>query len=127
MAKLLVIDDDKHTCEYIRKFFVNRKCDVSIANSGTEGLEMFKKEKPDITFLDIKMPDMGGPDVLKRIKQQAPQAKVVMITIASSDENRQKALELGADDFIKKPFDIEYLEGTVSLKVAMLTKERKQS
>jgi len=124
MAKLLIIDDSPDTCEYIKRFFEKRKCVVLTSLSGPEGLKIFKKESPDITILDIKMPDMDGLEVLKEIKKIDPKAKVIMITIVANDENKQKAKELGADDFIQKPLDIEYLEGTVSLKIAMLTKER---
>lgn len=71
------------------------------------------------------MPDIDGLEVLKEIKGLDPKSKVIMITMASNDENRKKAEELGADDFIRKPIDEEYLEGTVGLKVATLAKERK--
>ena len=127
MVKLLLIDDDKHVCEYVKRFFEKRKCNVLVSNSGTEGLAAFKKEQPDIIILDIKMPDIDGLEVLKQIKKIDPKSKVIMITIAYNDENKQKAKEYGADDFIQKPIDAEYLEGTVALKVAMLTQERKQS
>jgi DNA-binding response OmpR family regulator len=127
MAKLLIIDDDKHICEYIRKFFEKRKLIVVVAHSGAEGLERFRKEQPDVTLLDIKMPDLGGLEVLKQIKQGDPKSKVIMMTVASNDENKRKATELGADDFIRKPINTEYLEGTVALKVATHTHERKGS
>lgn len=126
MAKLLLIDDDVDLCEYISRFFKKRNFTVLVANSGGAGLSLFKKEQPDITLLDIKMPDMGGLEVLKEIKVFDPKSKVIMITIASNDENRKKAQELGADDFIRKPIDEEYLEGTVGLKVATLAKERRE-
>lgn len=126
MAKLLIIDDDKDTCGYIKKFFEKRKCVVLAAHSGKEGLELYGKERPDIVLLDKKMPDMDGLDVLKEIKQMDSRARVIMITVASDDETKRKAAQLGVDDLIKKPLNTSYLEGTVSLKVAMLTKERKK-
>ena len=126
MAKLLVIDDDQDTCEYLKEFFEQRKCIVLTADSGPHGLAIIKKEKPDIVLLDVKMADMNGLDVLKEIKKFDKAIKVIMVTVASDKETRQKALELGADDFIKKPLNTAYLEGTVSLKVAALSKERNQ-
>jgi DNA-binding response OmpR family regulator len=124
MARLLVIDDDKQTCDYLKDFFTLRKCIVSTAISGKEGLSILKKQKPDIVLLDVKMEEMDGLEVLKEIKKINKDIKVIMITVASDERTRQKAKELGADDFIKKPLNISYLEGTVSRKVSELTKEK---
>jgi len=127
MAKLVVIDDDKDTCEYLKEFFEQRKCIVLTANSGAEGLSIIKEEKPDIVLLDVKMEGMNGLETLKEIKNFDPTIKVIMVTVASDQETHQKAVELGADDFIKKPLNTGYLEGTVSLKVSKLSKERRKS
>ena len=127
MAKLVVIDDDKDTCEYLKEFFEQRKCIVLTANSGAEGLSIIKAEKPDIVLLDVKMEGMNGLETLKEIKNFDPTIKVIMVTVASDQETHQKAVGLGADDFIKKPFNTGYLEGTVSLKVSKLSKERRKN
>lgn len=127
MAKLLVVDDDQDTCEYLKEFFEQRKCVVATVHSGKDALAMIKKQRPDIVLLDVKMEGMDGLEALKEIKAFDPTIKVIMVTVASDQETRQKALELGADDFIKKPLNTTYLEGTVSLKVATLAKERKKS
>lgn len=123
MAKLLIIDDDKQTCDYLKDFFAMRKCIVSIALSGKEGLLSIKKQKPDIVLLDVKMEGMDGLDALKEIKEIDNNIKVIMITVASDETTRQRAQDLGADDFIKKPFNVGYLEGTVSQKVSELMKK----
>lgn len=125
MAKLLVIDDDRDTCEYLVDFFEQRKCIVKIADSGAKGLSIIEKYKPDIVLLDIKMEGMNGFQVLKKIKEINKAIKVIVITVASDEETRQKAKALGADDFIKKPLNSVYLEGAVSLNVSNLAKERK--
>ncbi len=126
MAKLLVIDDDKDTCEYLKDFFEKRGCVVLTAHSGSDGLSIVKKENPGIVLLDIRMEGMDGLEVLKKIKSYDDTIKVIMITVASDEETRQKAKELGADDFIKKPLNTTYLEGTVALKIAAFAKERKK-
>ena len=125
MAKLLVIDDDQDTCEYLKEFFEQRKCIVLTANSGKKGLSIVKKDKPDIVLLDVNMEGMSGLEVLKEIKAIDSAVKVIMVTVAADKEIRQKAEELGADDFVKKPLNTTYLEGTVSVKVAAFAKERK--
>ena len=127
MAKILVIDDDQDTCDFLQDFFQQRKCQVLTANSGEKGLSVLKKEKPDIVLLDIKMPGMNGLDVLKAIKAFDSKIKVIVVTVAAESDVRQKAKELGADDFIKKPLNKGYLEGTVSMKVASLAQERKET
>ncbi|HBR15058.1 MAG TPA: response regulator [Candidatus Omnitrophica bacterium] len=127
MAKLVVIDDDKDTCEYLKEFFEQRKCVVLTANSGADGLLIIKAQKPDVVLLDVKMEGMSGLETLKEIKNFDPAIKVIMVTVASDQETREKATEFGADDFIKKPLNTGYLEGTVSLKVSKFSKERRKS
>jgi DNA-binding NtrC family response regulator len=127
MARLLVIDDDKQTCDYLKDFFTLRKCDVSTAISGKEGLSILKKQRPDIVLLDVKMEGMDGLEVLKEIKKLNKDIKVIMITVASDEKTKQEAEKLGADDFIKKPLNISYLEGTVSRKVSELTREKEEA
>lgn len=126
MPKLLVIDDDAETCAYIKEFFELRKYVVFTADSGVAGLAVIKEHKPDLTLLDVNMAGMDGLESLKAIKHYDPAAKVLMVTVASDEETRQKARALGADDFIKKPIHRDYLEGTVLLKVAALARERKK-
>jgi DNA-binding response OmpR family regulator len=126
MPKLLVIDDDQGTCEYIKEFFELRKYVVLTADSGQKGLAIIKEQKPDLTLLDVNMEVMDGLEVLKKIKQYDPGAKVIMVTVASDDDTRQMAAKLGADDFIRKPIHRDYLEGTVLLKVSALVRERKR-
>lgn len=126
MVKLLVIDDDQDTCGYLKNFFEKRGCRVLRAYSGIEGLATVKKEKPGIVLLDIRMEGMDGLEVLKEIKNFDRSIKVIMITVASDDETRQKTEKLGADDFIKKPLNTAYLEGTVSEKIAAFAKESKK-
>ncbi|OGX18313.1 MAG: hypothetical protein A2Y04_03595 [Omnitrophica WOR_2 bacterium GWC2_45_7] len=127
MAKLVVIDDDKDTCEYLKEFFEQRKCVVLTANSGADGLLIIKAQKPDVVLLDVKMEGMSGLETLKEIKNFDPAIKVIMVTVASDQETREKATEFGADDVIKKPLNTGYLEGTVSLKVSKFSKERRKS
>ena len=125
MAKLLVIDDDKDTCEFLKDFFESRKCAVLTAHSGEDGLRTMKEKKPDIILLDIKMKGMNGLEVLKEVKNFDKNIKVIIITVASDEETRQKAEQYGADDFIKKPLNTEYLEGAVCRKFSDRAQEGK--
>jgi two-component system response regulator (stage 0 sporulation protein F) len=120
MAKLLIIDDDQETCIYLQGFFAKRGCQVMTSFNGEEGILSFKKHKPDLVLLDVKMPGINGLEVLKEIKDKDKHTSVVMFTIAADDPTRKMAEELGADGFIRKPFNMDELEGTVSRMLSKL-------
>lgn len=126
MAKLLIVDDDKETCEFLQEFFEARKCVVLTADSGVQGVSVVKEQNPDIVLLDIKMDKMNGLEALKEIKKYNKNIVVIMVTGVSDTETKKLAAELGADDFIQKPLNEQYLEGTVCLRVSNIRKERRQ-
>ena len=127
MINLLIVDDEKGLCEYLRDFFKPRGYEVFIATNGEDALSLVKKEKPELVLLDINMPGMDGLEVLRRIKNISPQTKVIMVTISDDADTQQKAKNLGADEFVKKPFTIDYLEDVVILKVAEITKGKESA
>ncbi len=124
MIKLLIIDDEKGLCEYLRDFFKPLGYDVRIATNGNEALNIAKKEKPELVFLDIEMPDMNGLEVLRLLKKSSPETKVIMITVSDDADTKEKAKALGADEFITKPFTTDYLEDVVILKVSEISKTK---
>lgn len=117
MIKLLIVDDEKGLCDYLKNFFVARGHVVFTATNAEAALSIVKKEIPEIVFLDINMPDMNGLETLRLIKKASPQARVIMVTVSDDDDTREKAKALGADEFVRKPFTIDYLEDVVILKV----------
>lgn len=127
MAKLLIVDDDQETCEFLKEFFEFRKCVVLTADSGQLALDLVKKENPDIVLLDIKMERMGGLEALKEIKAHNKDIAVIMVTGVSDTETKNLADNLGADGFIIKPLNEQVLEGTVCLRVANLSKESEET
>jgi DNA-binding response OmpR family regulator len=126
MIKLLTVDDELDVCEFIKEFFSLRGYTVFVALNGRDALSLVKKEKPKIVFLDIIMPDINGLDVLRQIKEFDPTIRVIMVTVADDKENKDKASQLGADEFIKKPFSKRYLEEVVIQKVIELTQAKKE-
>ncbi|MBI5051090.1 MAG: sigma-54-dependent Fis family transcriptional regulator [Nitrospirae bacterium] len=104
MKKILVIDDEtiiRLSCE---RTLIPEGYEVKSALGGKEGLEMLEKEPFTLVLLDLKMPDMDGIEVLKKIKDTWPENKVIMITGYSTVETAVKALKLGAWNYIEKPF-----------------------
>lgn len=124
MIKLLIVDDEKGLCSYLKDFFKPRGYEVFTATNGQDALSIVGKESPELVFLDIHMPGMDGLEVLRQIKEASKQTKVIMITVIEDADTREKAKVFGADEFIKKPFTTNYLEDVVILKVNELNKER---
>ena len=126
MIKLLTVDDELDVCEFMRDFFSSRGYNISIALNGKDAIQIVKKERPKIVFLDIIMPDINGLEILRQIKEFDPSIKVIMVSVADDKENREKALALGADEFIRKPFSKRYLEEVVIQKVIELVSSKKE-
>ena len=125
MDKILVIDDEKATLSMFRLFLEAYGYRVLTAENGTEGLEIFSKEKPAIVITDIKMPGIDGLTVLQRIKDIDPKAGVIVITGHGDTDLAQRALESNAVDFIHKPIKKEALDA--ALKKARQKLELKQN
>ncbi|MBW1643289.1 MAG: response regulator [Deltaproteobacteria bacterium] len=103
MRKILVIDDEKPTLKMFRLFLNAYGYEVFIAEDGQTGLEIYKKESPEIVFTDIKMPGMDGIEVLRKIKEINPLTEVIVVTGHGDMDLAIQALNLGATDFINKP------------------------
>lgn len=119
-GKILIVDDDPSVLRFLERFLTKKSYEVSIAGNGTEAIEIIKKELPQVVLLDIKMPMMSGIEVLKEIKKISPMIGVIMITAVQEEETAQEAMKLGADDYICKPFDLEYLENSVLAKIILM-------
>jgi two-component system response regulator HydG len=109
-VRILVVDDELIIRESLAGWLKRAGHDVSAASGGRQALEMIGGSDYDLVFLDIRMPDLGGLDVLKNIKVVHPDTLVVMITAYGSIETAIEAMKSGADDFIIKPFEPEGLK-----------------
>lgn len=112
--KILVIDDEKPTLSMFNLFLSAYGYDVCVAESGEEGLEIFKSQAPDIVFTDIKMPGIDGLEVLRRIRRLDQDTQVVIITGHGDVEKAVEALELNASDFINKPVERQALNSALA-------------
>jgi DNA-binding NtrC family response regulator len=113
MTKILVIDDEKPTLSMFRLFLEAWGYSVLTAENGSEGLEIFKKEKPAIVITDIKMPGIDGLAVLQRILDADPNALVIVITGHGDADLAQRAMENRAVAFIHKPIKREALDAAL--------------
>jgi len=104
---ILVIDDQSDMGWIMSRIFHERGHKVIVSRSGKEGLKKFMGRKDfDLIFLDIKLPDVNGFDVLEQIKRTSPGSKVIIITAFGSPEARQEALVRGAFAFLDKPIQV---------------------
>ncbi|NLW82132.1 MAG: response regulator [Desulfovibrionales bacterium] len=108
--KILVIDDEKPTLKMFRLFLEVYGFEIMTAESGEEGLKVFERERPDIVLTDIRMPGMGGIEVLQEIKRRSPATEVIVITGHGDMDLAIQALNLDAADFINKPIQRQNLE-----------------
>jgi CheY-like chemotaxis protein len=111
-ANILVVDDEAGPRESLR-MILNQEHEVRMASNGREALELIRDQIPDLVFLDIRMPEMEGTEVLRRIKEIAPECEVAMITAYAAVQSAQRAMRLGALDYITKPFGVAEVEAVV--------------
>ena len=114
--KILVADDEKEIRNLLKLYLENDGFKVVEASTGLEVLDLLEKEKPDMCLLDIMMPDMDGLTALKNLRQKS-NIPVMMITARTADAERILGLNIGADDYICKPFNP--LEVTARVKAFM--------
>lgn len=109
MIKFLIVDDEPDVVDSVSELFTLRNYNVVTATSGTQALEMVKKENPNIIILDIRMPDINGIDVLKEVKKSHPKTRVIMLTGVEDDSTKNMAMGLGASGYLTKPYSYSEL------------------
>jgi DNA-binding response OmpR family regulator len=114
-ARLLIVEDDSDISNMLRIFFSSQGYDVDIAPRGSEALEKTRHVMPHLIILDIMLPDIDGYEVCRTLRTNTRTSHVPVIFLTQKDERSDKllGLELGADDYITKPFDIEELKWRV--------------
>lgn len=111
-TKILIIDDDLNICELLKVYFENEGYDVKTVNDGLEGLNFFKMYEPDLVLLDIMLPKKDGYQVCREIREMSSKP-IIMITAKGEVIDKVLGLELGADDFVVKPFDMKELSSRI--------------
>lgn len=106
-AKILVIDDEHSVRWAFEKALQKANYEVALADNGLKGLNLYYEFKPDITFVDIRMPEMDGLQILEKVMKDDPKALIIVMTAYSDMETTVNAMKLGAYDFLTKPFNID--------------------
>jgi len=116
-AKILIVDDDPTAVEAVEDVLTVGGHQVFSANNGEDALRLAEELQPDLIFLDVKMPEMDGFEVCRRLRENPKTSRVpiIMLTGQSSMEEKVKGLECGADDYLTKPFQRMELEARVKV------------
>jgi two-component system nitrogen regulation response regulator NtrX len=109
MARLLVVDDEGGIRGALVQVFEYEGHDVRAAEDGPDGIALAQEFRPDVIFLDVKMPGLDGLDVLARLREDDPSALVVMISGHGTIDTAVEATRKGAYDFLEKPLDTDRL------------------
>jgi DNA-binding NtrC family response regulator len=109
MAKILVIDDEEGIRSLLDTLLSRKGYEVVLASSGQKGLELFRRERPDVVVLDLRMPEMDGLTVLKELRRLDSQRPVVVLTGVGTPVLEQQVHALGVTEFVEKEFSLHRL------------------
>ncbi|HEY2380803.1 MAG TPA: response regulator transcription factor [Terriglobia bacterium] len=104
MKKILVVEDDRTVQRTLKRIFESEDYVVEVTNDGKAGLDAFRSSPPSAVVLDLRLPGMAGNDVCREIKKQAPSLPVIVLSAKADVTDKVLLLELGADDYVTKPF-----------------------
>ncbi|HJS17721.1 MAG TPA: response regulator, partial [Anaerolineales bacterium] len=115
--RVLLIDDEQFYFKLIRKTLKEAEYELEYARSGNEGLVKISSFKPDMLIVDLKLPEMDGFEILERLRRDPKYSHIPVIVITAQDElsEKLKAFEIGADDYLVKPFQPEELVARMSI------------
>lgn len=102
--KIMVVDDEKNICELLRLYLEKEDFDVTIVNNGSDAISLIRQEQPSLVLLDIMMPVIDGWEVCRQVREFS-NVPIIMLTAKGETFDKVMGLDLGADDYIVKPFD----------------------
>ena len=116
--KILVVDDEPEVRKLMEHFLTDRGYEVRLAANGREGLVAIDSFVPDVVLLDMHMPEMDGVETLKQLASRAPGLPVIMVTVNEDVQTTSQLLQLGASDYVPKPFNLDYLEQAINIQLS---------
>jgi two-component system, NtrC family, sensor kinase len=124
---VLIVDDDVIICNLLEKELLRNYFNTQSANNGTDALKILEKKKIDILLLDIKLPDIDGLEMLKKVKATYPDCEVIIITGYGNIDNAILSLKNGATDYIEKPIESDDISAACGRAIERLIKKEKLS
>jgi len=121
--KILIVEDDPGILLSLKDEFESQGYEVSAAEDGEKGFKMAKQQKPELIILDIMLPVIDGYEICKRLRMEGDTTPIIMLTVKDKEIDRVLGLELGADDYVTKPFSLREIMARVKA-VLRRTEER---
>lgn len=107
--KVLLVDDEVDFVKTLAQRLKMRNLEAETAYNGEQAMSFVKEREPDVMVLDLRMPGMGGMEVLRQTRKAYPNTQVIILSAHGTEKEREEAEKLGSYDFLKKPVDIETL------------------
>lgn len=126
-TKILVVDDEHSIVELLKYNLENSGYEVKEAYDGEEALNMVSQERFDLIILDLMLPKIDGIEVCKRLKEEYFHIPIIMLTAKSSEADKVLGLNIGADDYITKPFSVKELIARVNALLRLIGEMEKQN
>lgn len=114
MKRILIIEDDPGIQLSLKDEFESEGFEVDGADNGLTGLEMVEQNSPDLIILDLMLPFMSGYQICKKLRQDGNKVPIIMLTVKDQEVDKVLGLELGADDYVTKPFSLRELLARVN-------------
>ncbi|MFA4842411.1 MAG: response regulator [Candidatus Omnitrophota bacterium] len=122
-TRILVVDDEQEICDVTRNFLAKRDYEVFTALNVQQAIDSLQKDKPHILLLDVRLGSESGMDILRKAKELDKNTKVIMVTALDDEETIRQSKSLGADDYITKPFTVDFLRDFVLQKITRLSRQ----
>jgi DNA-binding response OmpR family regulator len=122
MEKILIVEDDRAVQKALKHLFLSKGYNVEIARNGPAGIESFAGAIPSAVILDLRLPGMSGQDVCREMKNRAPSIPVVVLSASTDVVDKVLLLEMGADDYVTKPFSPRELLARVQASMRRTTR-----
>jgi DNA-binding response OmpR family regulator len=113
LAKILLVEDEIEILDAITEYLEREGYAVTRAVDGAEALRSVQNERPDLVLLDVGLPGLSGLEVLRRLREDHPRVPVVMLTGLNDEAQARRTLQMGAVDYVRKPFDLGHLSRVV--------------
>jgi DNA-binding response OmpR family regulator len=117
--RILVVDDEPEVRQLMEQFLTLRGYEVRLAENGQLALAALDTFTADVVLLDMHMPVMDGLETLKRLAARSPSLPVIMVTVNDDIETTANLLQLGAADYVPKPFNLDYLEQAINIQLSV--------